>query len=449
MPRCILLIVIDCLRADHVSCYGYPRPTTPTLDKLAGEGVMWTRAHSTSSWTKPSVASLLTGQYPAQHGAFQGIKRSKGRTTTTDILQSDKNTLAEALTEGGWRCAAFINNAQLGAFTRLDRGFGTYLPTAGKADRLIGAFRQWLEADLNTPSFAYLHFLEAHWPYKPRRRHIAMFGGNRDTNHFCNFSARDYGRLRRAIARRETTLGDDLLEQMIQMYDGAVRRLDGKLKIVLGILAELGLRDDTAVFVTADHGEEFMDHGQLGHGQSLYDELTHVPLVGFIPSGPAGLRRVEPVSQVDLAHTMSRLAGVDGNLPGADLLANEPCPRPVCAELLIRRSYTQTIQIDQWKLHRKYKFESPNGAAASTTIHDRITNTPHLLHQELYNVATDPGERTNLTDDPRHANHRDQIENDLDRWWDEATSGRPEQAASEIEIDEQVVQRLRNLGYID
>ncbi len=103
MPRCILLITIDCLRADHVASYGYHRATTPTIDALADRGVLWEQAHSLSSWTKPSVAPLLTGLYPGEHGAYQGIKRSKGRHTTTDILNSSRATLAETLSEAGWR----------------------------------------------------------------------------------------------------------------------------------------------------------------------------------------------------------------------------------------------------------------------------------------------------------------------------------------------------------
>src|SRR3990172_5346248 len=114
MVRGIMLVVIDCLRADHVSCYGYERPTTPTIDSLAQHGLTWRNAHSTSSWTKPSVASLLTGLYPCQHGVLRGVKRSKGRTgLATDVLACESPTIAEVLSNSGWRCAAFSNNVQL------------------------------------------------------------------------------------------------------------------------------------------------------------------------------------------------------------------------------------------------------------------------------------------------------------------------------------------------
>ena len=120
---------------------------------------------------------------------------------------------------------------------------------------------RWFEQDRDRPFFAYLHFLEAHWPYKPRRRHVAMFGGDRGANCFRDYSARDFGLLRRAVSRKQRVLNDDELAQMVQMYDGAVRRLDGKIKVVGGMLEELGIRDRVAMVVTSDHGEEFRDHG--------------------------------------------------------------------------------------------------------------------------------------------------------------------------------------------
>lgn len=449
--RAILLIVIDCLRADHVSCYGYDRATTPTIDALAAQGILWEQAHAVSSWTKPSVTSLLTGLYPTQHGAFRGIKRSKGRTAVkTDVLRSLCPTIAERLTQTGWRCGAFINNAQLGEFTGLNRGFATYIPTAGNADRLIGLFLEWLEADLEKPVFAYLHFLEAHWPYKPRRRHVAMFGGNRDTNHFRDYSARDYGRLRRAISRKEATLEKEHLDQMIQMYDASIRRIDGKLKIILAMLTELGLRDETAVIVTADHGDEFLEHGQIGHGQSLYNELTHVPLVANIPGFPVGARYDKPVCLVDMSPTLLGLAGVDGEPATRDLLRSSGASVPMHAELSVGRRYLQTIRTETWKLHRQFVFEpSDRQADTLSTPWEQVAGCPHRTSTELYNMDSDPHEQKDVGDDPAHAKVRAQLLEDLDRWWQKMAVSADAQGAGEVEMDPRVVERLRDLGYLE
>ncbi|MFQ5461686.1 MAG: sulfatase [Phycisphaerae bacterium] len=451
MIRNILLIVVDCLRADHVGCYGYDKPTTPTVDRLAGSGCLWQRAYSASSWTKPSVASLLTGLYPTQHGAFRGVKRSKiSATSTTDAVRSTQPVLAESLSAGGWRCGAFINNAQLGSFTRLDRGFSAYAPSAGKADRLIGIFLEWLEANQDRPTFAYLHFLDTHWPYQPRRRHVAMFGGNRDTNMFRDYSARDYAKLRQAIANDGRTLSNQELEQMVQMYDGSIRRVDAKLRIILAMLTELGLRDETAIFITADHGEELLDHGQIGHGQSLHEELTHVPLIAHVPGGPAGIRHADPVSHVDLAHTIECLAGVDARLSGANLLDSSATPRAACSELMIGRRYSQVMRSGVWSMHRRYKIEAKDGDLdARQTPRQWVTGHPHRLKCELYNTAKDPSEQVNRAKKSRYAETKATLAEQMDQWWEKIDAETQTGESSEVEIDALVVQRLRDLGYIE
>lgn len=449
--RGIVLIAIDCLRADHVSCYGYHRATTPTIDGLGAKGIVWEQASSVSSWTKPSVASLFTGLYPSQHGAFHGIKRSKDRSVAkTDVLLSGRPTISEVFTDAGWRCGAFINNEQLGTHTRLDRGFETYTPAAGKADRLLAQFEDWLRRDASTPFFAYLHFLEAHWPYKPRRRHIAMFGGDRDANRFRDFSARDYGRLRQRLARGEATLSGAELEQMMQMYDGAVRRLDGKVKFVLQLLERLGIRDQTGVVVTADHGEEFMEHGRIGHGHALYEEVIHVPLVAALPGGPKGIRAAGPVSLVDIPHTLLNAAGVDHAVAGHDLLSVGGEPSAVVAELSIGHRYDQMIRDGDWKLHRSYQFESNRGQAAlRRSYRDRVASEPHRLSMELYNLATDPREQADLADDSRHEGRKKELTAKLDQWWKENARRPQDEPVKEVDLDERTLRRLRDLGYLE
>jgi arylsulfatase A-like enzyme len=449
MARGVLFIVIDCLRWDHVSAYGYPRPTTPTIDALAGEGTLWERAYATSSWTKPSVTSFLTGLYPSQHGAFEGVKRSRGdRPATTDSLQNVQATLAERFAAAGWNCGAFINNAQLGEFTRLNRGFSAYAPMAGKADRLIGIFLEWLEGNAGNPFFAYLHFLEAHWPYKPRRRHVEMFGGNRDTNCYRDFSATDYGLLRRAVSRGQAELSPDQLTQMVQMYDGAVRRLDGKLKVILAMLTELGLRDDTAIVVTADHGDEFLDHATLGHGHTLYDELTHVPLIAKIPGQTGGQRIATPVSQTDLAETLLAIGGVDGVDATRDL--RTPATKPIFGELRTGRRYRQTIRDGRWKLHREYKFEPTNGEFdRSRSPRQMMADCPHTTVYRLFDMESDPGETRCLADDDGHGEVLRRMIDGLDQWWWGLECPDAHDSGGETVIDDQVVQRLHDLGYIE
>jgi arylsulfatase A-like enzyme len=447
----IILVVIDCLRADHVSAYGYQRETTPTLDALANEGILWEQAYSTSSWTKPSVASILTGLYPSAHGAFEGVKRGRGRDSlTTDRLKTGAPTIATQLSQAGWKCGAFLNNAQLGEFAGLSRGFDSYNASMGKADNILAGLKDWLVQEENAPHFAYLHFLEAHWPYKPRRRHVAQFGGNRDTNCFSTLSARDYGKLRREIKRGQRSLSDDEITQMVQMYDASVRRLDGKIKILRGMLNDLGSSDRYAIVVTADHGDEFMDHGAIGHGHTLYDEITHVPLIAHIPGRKRGSRRPRPVSLVDLGGLIFSLAGVGDNGPTSDILMGEDRARPVFCELRTGRRYQQTLRTEFWKIHRTCLFDmEAAGGPSNATPRQLFGEYAREVTYELYDMLRDPGEKTNLADCADTSGVLKNHINMLDRHWRQLDCPYEESASSEVSIDRELVGRLERLGYLD
>jgi len=449
--RGLIVVVIDCLRADHVSCYGYGRPTTPTMDQLAGHGMLWERAFSASCWTKPSVATMFTGRYPSEHGAFEGVKRSKTRPAATTDALGDTPTLAEAFRRAGWRTAAFINNAQLGPFSGLDRGFECYQPTAGKADRILEQFASWLDAHLDRPFFAYLHLLEAHWPYKPRRRHMELLGGDRDRNSFSEYSARDYARLGRAVAHGEVDLPSDRLGEMVQMYDGAIRRLDGKIKALRQLLNDRGIADSVGLVVTADHGEEFMEHGRIGHGQSLHDELIHVPLIINAPGVPAGARRRDLVSHVDLARTLADLGEVPSDLPGRNLLDDGPEDAFAIAEMKIRRRYTHMIRNDRIKLIRKFECDGPEGSAADGgPPRDWVNSGACEPRRQAYDLHADPLELRPLPLDGRPPSDVRALEDQLDQWWAfTVCAGQVTGQPAEVELDGEVVRRLRDLGYIE
>lgn len=448
MIKNILVIVIDCLRADHVSAYGYARHTTPMLDELAASGMCWTNAHSVSSWTKPSVSSLLTGYYPREHGATRGVKRGKTRArATSDALSDQATTLAEQLSSAGFRCGAFINNVQLDYHSGLHRGFSDYAADAGKADRLIASVEDWIQKDPRGRWFAYLHFLEAHLPYKPRRRHVAMFGGDRDENPLAGLSAREFGRWRKAIHRGESTFTPEDRENLMVLYDAAVRRLDGKLRGVLKLLTRLALDQETAILVTSDHGEEFLDHGSIGHGHTLFEELTHVPLVARIPGAGAGVRVEDPVSHVDVAPTLLRLAGVESRLPGGDLTDARGQRSPVVSELVIRNKTMRTIISGRWKLHRQTVWERPesDGPESGDSAGSPESDSERPA---LFDLSEDPREQVNLIETDVGRLHTSRLTAELDAWSQQYQPLGGAQAP-DVEIDPRVVQRLRDLGYVE
>lgn len=448
MIKHILMIVIDCLRADHVSANGYARHTTPTIDELAASGICWTNAHSVSSWTKPSVTSLLTGYYPREHGATRGVKRGKLRArATSDTLSSQATTLAERLSSSGFRCGAFINNVQLDRHSGVDRGFCDYVANGGRADRLIASVENWIRKDPHAQWFAYMHFLEAHLPYKPRRRHVEMFGGNRDTNPLSALSAREFGQWRKSVHRGEATFTAQNRDDLMVLYDGAVRRLDGKLKAILKLLDRFGLDQETAIVVTSDHGEEFLDHGSFGHGHTLFEELTHVPLVARVPGAGAGVRVADPVSHVDVTPTLLRLAGVDTDSRGRDLIDPHGSRSPVVSELVVGDKTARTIIDGRWKLHRqttaaRMEGDEPDAAGPE--------GSPEAgpVGLALFDLAEDPKEQVNLIETEAGRIHADRLGRELAAWSEQhhPLGGAP---ASDIELDDRVVQRLRDLGYVE
>ncbi len=451
MFKGILLIVIDCLRADHVSCYEYDRVTTPTIDALAERGHLWEKAYSVACWTRPSIASIFTGLYPTQHGAFEYIKgHGVTGTATTDVLRSTQPTLAETLSSHGWRCGAFMRNEQLGAYTGLNRGFETYVSDAGKAPELLRKYEDWLRQDLEAPSFGYLHLLEAHWPYRAKERHLRMFGGTKATNHFREFTGVQYAHLKRALSVAEESLSPIQLEQMVQLFDACVRRADEALGNLLETLEALGIRDEMAIIVTADHGEEFLDHGGIGHGQGLFDELIHVPMVMSVPGRPGPMRYPHPVSQVDLAEAVLDLAGIhSGSNERGFFTATDP-DRPIFAERRKRKRYTHIIRKGQWKYHRHYKFKMPNGDLDKPqTTHEMLNKYRHKMTDELYDLGQDPRELHNLVGDPQCAHIRERLAHELDAWWRQMNDSLQHNQVEDVEMDPRIVERLRDLGYIE
>lgn len=456
MVKNILLIVIDCLRADHVSCYGYHHRTTPTIDQLAAGGHLWEQANSVCCWTRPSVASIFTGLYPTQHGAFEYIKRSGDTSaTTTDVLRTAQLTLAETLASHGWRSGAFARNEQLGEYTKLNRGFDKYVPDAGRSSELIEQYRNWLEERPSVPSFGYLHLMEAHWPYRARERHIKLLGGSLEDNCFRQFTGVEFGELKRALSVGEASIPPFQIEQMIQMYDACVLRADEQVGLLLDTLETLGISDETAVIVTADHGEEFLEHGGLGHGQGLFEELIHVPMVMRIPRRGGPIRYPHPVSQVDLADTVLNLAGIHDDTSGRDFFATANGDRPLFAERRKRKRYSQMVRQGQWKFHRRYKFKIPNEEFdPCMTTQEMLNRYRHKVVRELYDLAQDPNEQDDLSGVPAFTNVKERLEAQLDDWW-RSVNATPhgdlvvDVETEDVEMDPQVVERLRDLGYIE
>jgi arylsulfatase A-like enzyme len=268
------MIVIDCLRADHLGVNGYHRPTTPALDSVAAEGLSFTQAISQSSWTRPSMPTLLTGLYPSEHGILE-LERNEEGAVIGPILADEVDTLAERLDSAGYTSLLFGEQYQLSKRFGLAQGFEHYRNNIGGAEGINRRFLKWLDGNQPQRFFSLLHYFDIHWPYCPPPSSRGTFdvgGGEVD---FCRGSRK----LRIAIRRGEVELTEADLQTMIALYDEELLTLDRTLATLFEDLRKRQLWDNTLVIITSDHGEEFLEHGSIGHKNSLYDELIRVPVI--------------------------------------------------------------------------------------------------------------------------------------------------------------------------
>ena len=338
----VLVIVLDAVRAQNLSLYGYTRPTTPALDAFAKRGVTFNNAWSTSPWTLPSHASMFTGRYAREF-----------RADATHRLEDGFPTLSEVLAGRGYRTAGFVANVSYaGREAGLARGFAHFedyvitpaefvmssamgrfvvlnpglrrvlryydVPGRRTAADITGSFLRWADEVGDRPFFAFLNLYDAHEPYLPPDSVAARFPGpvprQLDQTRYMN--------VRMAERTRKTLMPP--LEQRAEeaAYDAAIATIDAELGRLFQELERRQVLDRTITVVVADHGEMFGEHGLFSHGHSLYRPLLHVPLAIVYPQGMAAGNHVDHhVSLRDLPATILVLAGVAGGvLPGVPLL---------------------------------------------------------------------------------------------------------------------------------
>lgn len=369
----VVLIVMDTLRADRLSSYGYGRNLTPNLTRLADRGVQYDRAYSTSSWTWPSTASMLTGLYPAQHGVVSN---------EACTLTRESESVAEVLQHRGFTTAGFSCNPLVHQERYYDQGFEHFDAEKHfrKGDEINPLVFNWLRKQHGSRFFLYLHMADPHTPHRPHPDDLLRFAGtppedapkipadqagqkqheawdwfdyyggqiDRAWQQYVSYPQREALR-KKANARRkpgdhkpaEPKPDKPQVNEIIPLehqrwvadvYDASVASCDRYVGELLSELESLGLDDRTIVIFTADHGEELLDHGRYGHGQSLFEEVVHVPLIVAGPGIPGNLHVAEPISNRHVAPTIAWRG--DGNLravPGPQDLFD---PRSIHSELV-------------------------------------------------------------------------------------------------------------------
>jgi arylsulfatase A-like enzyme len=420
----VVLVTVDTLRADHLGAYGYFRPTSPGIDRLARQGVLFRNAESVQSATWPALASLHTAQYPGGHGVIWNGWH----------LREGTPTLAELLKAKGYDTSAFLTNmtgTRHPGFSRLFLSRGG--DQAGMDRRATDAAIEHLGRVGDRRFFLWLHLLSPHADYAPPPPHDVAF-----TRPGASRLSGTIGELA-DLRARGVRLSDADVAHLVALYDGEVAYADRQVDRLLSELRERGLEESTLVVFTADHGEDLHEHNRyFFHSPSMYSSSLHVPLILSWPGAlPAGARTDHPASLVDVAPTVLSLLGLPApsSFLGSDLLPGRRVPA---------------------RAPRAVAFSETSGRIfASRSVDWRFVYNPEKLRPqapggpypigevELYDLRRDRRERDNIAE-----RRKDLVENFTTQLLAWKQRERREGGAPEQTIDEETREELKALGYV-
>ncbi|MFH0985684.1 MAG: sulfatase [Candidatus Omnitrophota bacterium] len=419
----VIFITLDALRADHMSCYGYPRNTTPHMDKLAREGALFTQAISVSSLTISSVPSIMTSTYPDAHRI-----REFG-----DLLDPSIISLGGALKENGFFTGAIT--AQLFPHLLFRGDFlSTKVQLDAKADQMTDWAIEWLERHKNKRFFLWMHYFDPHGPYTPPAPYDTMYLEDKfykkgEEVPLLDRKRGGFGGIPGYQAQRASKDKNFYIAQ----YDGEIRFADEQIGRLVKALEAKGLSRKTTIIISADHGESMGEHGYyFDHGASLYDALVRVPLIIYHPAMKP-LKRVihQQVSLVDIMPTILGITKAkpprQARMEGADLMPLITHGKTyenayVFGEYFDGEAQQYALRSNEWKLIYEKK----------------------LGHYELYDLRKDPGEEKNVFgEDPEHSKMLARQLNAFIERPMEKTDGK------RTELSEENQEKLRSLGYLN
>jgi arylsulfatase A-like enzyme len=404
----VVLVVIDTLRQDHLPFYGYRLNTAPFLTELAARGVVCESCTSTSSFTSPASASILTSLYPFQHGVHKGLivtlnQQSEDPTLRLNRIPNAVLTLGEWLRDEGYRTFAVADNLNICEAEGFTQGFDRFATMNNLGAAQVGRqARLWQkEMRAGAPYFLYLHYMDPHAPY--------------------------------LACKPWYVAGGDELQDAIARYDSEIRSVDEQLR---ELSSELSWDENTILVVTADHGEEFLEHGQTGHGKSLYNEVLRVPLLFWSSSSPLAPQRLpQEVSTVDIMPTIGAMLGMKAaeGFSGISLWpflradARRP-PRPLFATLLASLP------------------DGPDASLRATIWGQWKYIVTDEQVRELYDTRSHPRERINQFGRPG----TEPIAAKLNGLFLAFKTSCPvfPQDVSQVKIDDKLLEELKTLGYV-
>ncbi|MBX3027535.1 sulfatase [bacterium] len=463
LPFNVVVVLIDTLRADHLGAYGYERPTSPSFDALAREATLFDGVTAQAPWTKPSVASLMTGRFVHHHGVV----------SSRDALADDAHTLAEAMRDRGYRTAAFSGNPWVTPEFRFDQGFAEFESGRAMGPQLTVLYRtlrrldrvthldlarlafwgasanldnserdrqltdsavKWIgEQTADAPFFLYVHLIGPHDPYDPPLEYVRRFrepgwDGRKGPTKPPTRVQTDFD--------TAAPLGDSEKAALIAQYDGAIAFADEQLGRVVEALRRSGQLDRTLLVVTADHGEEFYEHRNWRHGNQLYGEVVHVPLLFRFPNAPQAARRNDLAMLVDLFPTLVAL--VDGAAVEDKTLDGRPLFAADAAQV------AATAFSEHWWFDGG-TYSSRMVRRGGMKLLESRDETRGQERTELYDLATDASEQRNLLENPTAVseNGLGELQGLLARFGDKVSVA----SAVRVDVEQSTKERLRQLGY--
>jgi arylsulfatase len=405
----LIIINIDALRADHLGCYGYHRNTSPFIDSLAQKGMVFERAMSNSSFTRESVSVLFTGRLPAS-----------GRSVGWNAKPSKKiKTIGELFEKVGYNTGFFSNSNAL-KNPNFTRGFKEiwYHEKWGvnrNGPELSKRAGEFIKKCKNTGQkfMIYLHFLDPHGPYKPPKQFYLRFAQRLYPRPLHVYK---YVRMNcENLVKEGFGPGEERFEDMVLRYDAEIAHIDHSIKLLFKTLKKHDLLNHTFVVITADHGEEFLEHDYVEHGWTLYNESLHIPLILWAPGIIPAKRFKTLVSTVDILPTILELMGIShkrNDFDGSFLFKHKengfyftPTTKPYISESFLKnRNYMRAVIKDNWKYITAIKWVIPrerpealkNTGKSQKKKESQLNIWGPVVHEELYDLSKDPKEKNNL-----------------------------------------------------
>jgi arylsulfatase A-like enzyme len=444
-PTNIILISLDTVRPDHLGCYGYPRNTSPALDRLASDGVFFKNTYSTTSWTLPAHISLLTSLNCLHHQVYFPLQKMD-----RDIL-----TIADILRTRGFVCTAFTGGGYLSETYGFSKGFDSYQEIKlhgdqairlDEAERLAELASSWLENNKDKKFFLFLHTYQPHDPYA----NLSPIG-----KEFLDQNAKwrqiKMETLFEDKGRFDTQFNEEEKKNIIALYDGEIKYTDTVfVQPILDKLRELGLYDRSLIVLTSDHGEEFYDHESWLHDHSLYNEALKIASIIKFPGNEYKGQQIESISRItdflptilDYVHVKAPSGTFDGRSLMPILKGKEKNQRNFLCDLALREfDFAPTIiaiNQDNFKLILNKKIVSPY---TKSVIRDFEGSKI-----ELYNLEKDPHEKNNLAANIAYRDLCFDLLDKINKIYEETDKLKKEM--NEVTLDQSLRERLKALGYI-